>query len=559
MLLVSPERLANPGFARRLPTLIAGAGLIVIDEAHCISDWGFDFRPDYQRLSKVLTSAPGTPVLATTATANARVTADVATQLGDATVVLRGGLARSSLRLSVVDGLGPLERYAWVDTALATLPGSGIIYVPTVAETERLAGYLDSRGHTVAAYSGQLDPAAREQVERRLRDNELKAVVATSALGMGYDKPDLGFCVHVGSPDSPVAYYQQVGRAGRAIDSADAVLLPAETDERIWEYFATAAVPDPRNVATGARRARRRGGEPMSVPALESATGLRRGRLESMLRVIAVDGAVERTQGGWIATGVPYVYDTEKWDGIRAVRKAEADIMRAYARGRGCLMEFLQQALDDPDPGPCGRCSVCTGELPAPGHELDPAAVEAVRMFLRGADTVLEPRKRWPAGAAGGRKGAIVGATTGRALTYADTPGWLNAITALNGPGRTAARRRGQGHGRGADPVAAVVERAAGRSRPHAVAPAPGAGARPRGTDRRDRQARARRRAHRERTAPTRRRAVRTTGRSAVRVARSCSGAAVASRRTGAARRRHLPHGMDDDGRGGTPPRGRRR
>ena len=142
VLLVSPERLANPGFARRLPTLIAGAGLIVIDEAHCISDWGFDFRPDYQRLSKVLTSAPGTPVLATTATANARVTADVATQLGDATVVLRGGLARSSLRLSVVDGLGPLERYAWVDTALATLPGSGIIYVPTVAETERLAGYL---------------------------------------------------------------------------------------------------------------------------------------------------------------------------------------------------------------------------------------------------------------------------------------------------------------------------------------------------------------------------------------------------------------------------------
>ena len=174
--------------------------------------------------------------------------------------------------------------------------------------------------------------------------------------------------------------------------------------------------------------------EPMSVPALESATGLRRGRLESMLRVIAVDGAVERTQGGWIATGVPYVYDTEKWDGIRAVRKAEADIMRAYARGRGCLMEFLQQALDDPDPGPCGRCSVCTGELPAPGRELDPATVEAVRMCLRGADTVLEPRKRWPAGAAGGRKGAIVGATTGRALTYADTPGWLNAITALNGP-----------------------------------------------------------------------------------------------------------------------------
>jgi ATP-dependent DNA helicase RecQ len=433
VLLVSPERLANPGFARTVGTLVAGAGLIVIDEAHCISDWGFDFRPDYQRLSRLLTSARGTPVLATTATANARVTADVATQLGDATVVLRGGLARSSLRLSVVGGLGPLERYAWVDTALATLPGSGIVYVPTVAETERLSGYLRSRGHAVAAYSGQLDPPAREHVEQQLRDNELKAVVATSALGMGYDKPDLGFCVHVGSPDSPVAYYQQVGRAGRAIDSAEAVLLPAETDERIWEYFATAAVPDPVNVGP-VLDALGDASEPMSVPALETATGLRRGRLESMLRVIAVDGAVERTQGGWIATGVPYVYDTEKWDAIRAVREAEADLMRAYAGGRGCLMEFLQQALDDPDPGPCGQCSVCTGELPVPGREIDPATVEAVRMWLRGADTVLEPRKRWPAGAAGGRKGAIVGATTGRALTYADTPGWLNAITALSGP-----------------------------------------------------------------------------------------------------------------------------
>ena len=430
VLLVSPERLANPGFARRVGPLVAGAGLVVIDEAHCISDWGFDFRPDYQRLSRVLTGAPGTPVLATTATANARVTDDVAAQLGDATVVLRGGLARTSLRLSVVGGLGPLERYAWVDTALATLQGSGIVYVPTVAETERLGGYLRSRGHAVASYSGQLDNAAREQVEQALRDNELEAVVATSALGMGYDKPDLGFCVHVGSPDSPVAYYQQVGRAGRAIASAEAVLLPAETDERIWEYFATAAIPIPENVDT-VLEALTAAGEPMSVPALETVTGLRRGRLDSLLRVIAVDGAVERTEGGWVATGTPYVFDTEKWAAIRAVRAAEAGLMRAYAGGRGCLMEFLQQALDDPDPGPCGRCSVCTGELPAPGRDVDPATVAAVRMFLRSVDTVLQPRKRWPSGLAGGRKGVIVGATDGRALTYADTPGWPGAVAAI--------------------------------------------------------------------------------------------------------------------------------
>ncbi len=434
VLLVSPERLANPGFARRVGPLVAGAGLVVIDEAHCISDWGFDFRPDYQRLSKVLTAVPGTPVLATTATANARVTADVAAQLGDATVVLRGGLARTSLRLSVIDGLSTLERYAWVDTALGTLPGSGIVYVPTVAETDRLAGWLASRGHAVAAYSGRLDTTVREQVEARLRTNELKAVVATSALGMGYDKPDLGFCVHLGSPDSPVAYYQQVGRAGRAIEHAEAVLLPAaESDERIWEYFATAAIPEERHVAP-VLDALTHEGAPMSVPALEALTGIRRGRLEALLKVVAVDGAVERTTGGWIATGVPYAFDAEKWAAIRAVRTAEADLMRTYAAGRGCLMEFLQQALDDPDPGPCGRCSVCTGELPAPGRTVDAAVVEDVRAHLRGADTVLEPRKRWPAGLADGRTGVIVGATHGRALTYADTPGWLDAVHALDAP-----------------------------------------------------------------------------------------------------------------------------
>ena len=435
VLLVSPERLANPGFARRVGPLVAGAGLVVIDEAHCISDWGFDFRPDYQRLSRVLTGAPGVPVLATTATANARVTADVAEQLGAATVVLRGGLARSSLRLSVVPGLGPLERYAWVDEALAYLPGSGIIYVPTVAETQRLAGFLSERGHTVAAYSGQLDADERARVEDALRANTLKAVVATSALGMGYDKPDLGFCVHVGSPDSPVAYYQQIGRAGRAIDNAEAVLLPAESDERIWEYFATASMPDPEQVR---RVLDVLGdvGEPVSVPALESATGIRRGRLEALLRVVAVDDAVERTSGGWVATGTPYVFDAAKWAEIRAVRTAEADLMRAYAGGRGCLMEFLQRALDDPDPGPCGRCSVCTGVLPPPGHTIDPAAVHAAQVHLRGADTVIEPRKRWPNGLADGPKGVIRGAAEGRALTFADTPGWSAAVAVLNGPDR---------------------------------------------------------------------------------------------------------------------------
>ncbi len=419
VLLISPERLSNPSFAAQLPDLLSSCGMLVIDEAHCVSDWGFDFRPDYQRLTRTLLAlAPGTPVLATTATANERVTIDVASQLGEDTVTLRGSLARASLRLAVVPQLTPLERYAWVADALRELLGSGIVYVLTVAETERVTAFLQDQGLDVAAYSGQTQN--REELEDRLRDNQVKALVATSALGMGYDKPDLAFCIHLGSPASPVAYYQQVGRAGRALDDALAVLVPAEGDERIWEYFATAGIPEEAQVE---RILDAIGDEPQSLPAVETATGIRRGRLEGMLKILAIDDAVRRTSGGWVATGKPWYFDERKWADLRAVRAAEADLMRAYAHGRGCLMQFLQQALDDPDPQPCGRCSVCTGVLPAPGAQPSTEAVEAARRFFRGQDVIVEPRKIW-ASSLPNRKGKIGFLVPGRALAFADDPAW---------------------------------------------------------------------------------------------------------------------------------------
>ena len=425
VLLISPERLANPAFAATLPDLLASVGLLVIDEAHCVSDWGFDFRPDYQRLTRsMLSLSPGTPVLATTATANERVTVDVAAQLGEDTVTLRGSLARASLRLAVVPQMSVLERYAWVADALRTLPGSGIVYVLTVAETQRVAAFLTEQGLDVAPYSGQ--SADREGLEDRLRDNQIKALVATSALGMGYDKPDLAFCIHLGSPASPVAYYQQVGRAGRALDDAVAVLVPAESDERIWDYFAGAGIPDEGQVE---RVLDVLGEEPQSLPAVESATGLRRGRLETLLKILAVDDAVERRGGGWVATGRPWFFDAGKWSALRQVRAAEADLMRAYAHGRGCLMRFLQQALDDPDPQPCGRCSVCTGQLPTAGAPA-PDTVAAARRFFRGQDVVVEPRKLWPGGLPG-RKGRIGFLQPGRALAFADDPAWNEELAAL--------------------------------------------------------------------------------------------------------------------------------
>jgi ATP-dependent DNA helicase RecQ len=438
VLLVSPERLGNPRFAARLGALLARVGLIVIDEAHCISDWGFDFRPDYQRLARALLSTPTASVLATTATANERVTQDIGAQLsggakagsgshhGASTVTFRGTLARTSLTLSVVPGLSPLQRYAWIADALEQLPGSGIVYVLTVAEAERLTAFLRSCGHAVDAYSGQTDAETRLKVEDRLRHNQVKAVVATSALGMGYDKPDLGFCVHVGSPSTPVAYYQQVGRAGRAVAHAEGVLLPSDADERIWDYFATASIPD---AATAAKVLRSLGTDGRSLPEIEADTGVRRGRLEALLKILAVEGVVEKDGSAWQATGVPYVHDTAKWTALAQVRQQEAGIMRQYAHGQGCLMAYLQTALDDPSPAPCGRCSVCTGHLPFPGLAPSHDKLIAARDFLRGMDVDIEPRKRWPSGV--GRKGNIQGFDAGRAVAFADDPGWVAELQAL--------------------------------------------------------------------------------------------------------------------------------
>ena len=437
VLLVSPERLANPGFGRRVLDELAGRlGLLVIDEAHAVSDWGHDFRPDYRRVADVLqTLNPQTPVLATTATANARVTADVAAQLGQATLVLRGPLARASLQLTVVDMLSPIERFAWVVDHLPLLQGSGIVYTLTVADAQRLAAtiqFVHGDSCKVAAYTGALESSERERLEDALRGNRLKALIATSALGMGYDKPDLGFVVHVGSPPSPVSYYQQVGRAGRGIDHALVALLPSEADAGIWDYFATATIPERAQVERLlAGLSAYTDDHPASVPALEAETGLRRGRVELMLKQLAVDGAVERVEGGWRATGTAWTYDQEHYDSIIAIRGREAEIMRAYTRGQRCLMQLLQESLDDSSAEPCGRCSVCIGQLPAPLRARpEVGSVEAVTARLRGEVTVLEPRKMWPGGAFGtrGRIPAGLMAQAGRAIIYADAPEWRDLV-----------------------------------------------------------------------------------------------------------------------------------
>jgi ATP-dependent DNA helicase RecQ len=446
VLLVSPERLNNPGFRDQvLPKLTAAAGMLVVDEAHCISDWGHDFRPDYRRLRTLLDELPdGVPVLATTATANARVTRDVAEQLGAGrepeTLVLRGPLDRGSLRLAVVRLPAPQQRLGWLAERLGELPGSGIIYTLTVAAAHETAAFLRDRGHDVAAYTGKDDNSERAGAEDALLGNKLKALVATSALGMGFDKPDLGFVVHLGAPQSPVAYYQQIGRAGRGVDRAEVILLPGREDADIWAYFGSLAFP-PEPAVRAALAALDQAGRPLSTAALEARVDLSRGRLEMMLKVLDVDGAVRRVSGGWAATGRPWAYDRDRYARVAAERSREQQAMLGYIATGGCRMEYLRRELDDPAAAACGRCDNCTGRhWPA---EVSAAAAAAARERLLRPGVEVTPRKMWPSGMTelgidvAGKIPAGVSAEPGRALGRPTDLGWgprLRALLAADAP-----------------------------------------------------------------------------------------------------------------------------
>ncbi|RRD29420.1 DEAD/DEAH box helicase [Actinomyces bowdenii] len=477
VLLVSPERLNNPDFrVQVLPHLTAGAGLVVIDEAHCISDWGHDFRPDYRRIRTLLAGLPqGIPVLATTATANDRVTADVAEQLGlhshegpagaaagapggparDGVLVLRGSLQRDSLHLGVLALPDSAARLAWLSAYLHAVTGSGIIYCLTVAAVGEVSEHLRGQGLEVAAYTGRTEPAERERLEAGLKANRVKAIVATSALGMGFDKPDLAFVVHLGAPSSPVSYYQQVGRAGRAVSRAEVVLLPGAEDRAIWEWFGSQAFPAQEEVdevlaALEARRLEEAG--PLSTALLETTTSLRRSRLELLLKVLDVDGAVQRVRGGWQATGRPWVYDQPRYERLAAARAQEQRSMLAYEALGGpgatgarqdCRMAFLRRALNDPELEPgwrCGACDLCGGLILPQAPEA--AQVEATRRGLERPGVELVARRQWPAGMAqlglpglSGRIPAERRAATGLAVGRLDGVGIAAALRALLEPG----------------------------------------------------------------------------------------------------------------------------
>jgi ATP-dependent DNA helicase RecQ len=456
VLLISPERLANEGFTSRvLPAIERTIGLLVIDEAHCISDWGHDFRPDYQRISRLLPLlGPAVPILATTATANDRVIDDVAAQLGEHVAVIRGPLARDTLRLDAIPLADQAERLAWLAQNIPRLPGSGIVYCLTVADTERVARWLQTQGIDARAYNGPMAQADREALEDALIANEMKALVATVALGMGFDKPDLGFVVHYQRPGSAIAYYQQVGRAGRAVERAYGILLSGREDDEIADYFLRTAFPPADRMRE--LLAALDGVESASIGRFQRAVNLTRGQLDQALKQLELDGALTKTGGRWSRTAEPWAPDEERIARVTATRRAELEQMQAYVTTDGCRMAYLTGLLDDPATGPCGRCANDVGK--GMSHAVDPDRVRAAIDYLRRSLRPIEPRKRWVEGAAG--VGADAGGGAGSTvIAEPNEPGIALCVAGDAGWGREIVRARG-GVGRFPDGLVVAATRA---------------------------------------------------------------------------------------------------
>ncbi|HEX7848353.1 MAG TPA: RecQ family ATP-dependent DNA helicase [Sphingomonas sp.] len=396
ILLISPERLANERFRTQvLAGIAARISLLVIDEAHCISDWGHDFRPHYRLLERIVRTLPANVrLLATTATANNRVMDDLTTVLGPNLGVSRGDLNRNSLSLQTIRLPSQAERLAWLAGQLATLQGHGIIYTLTVRDANQVASWLQTRGFAVAAYTGETGDR-REALEQALLDNQVKALVATTALGMGYDKPDLAFVIHYQMPGSVVAYYQQVGRAGRALDAAYGVLLSGQEEDDITDWFIRSAFPTQQEVADVLGALEQEAGG-LSVPELLTRVNLSKGRVDKTIALLSLESPAPIAKQGtkWQLTAATLADSFwERAARLTALRRDEQQQMQAYVGlAFGQHMGFLIDALDG-DPS-----LVTEPALPALSTEVDQGLIREAIAFLRRTNLPIEPRKQWPIG-----------------------------------------------------------------------------------------------------------------------------------------------------------------
>ncbi|HEX41302.1 MAG TPA: RecQ family ATP-dependent DNA helicase [Phycisphaerales bacterium] len=395
ILLISPERLANEQFRSEVLAGIARRlALLVIDEAHCISDWGHDFRPHYRLLERIVRTLPvNVRLLATTATANDRVMDDLQKVLGPELHVSRGDLNRPSLVLQTMRLPSQAQRLAWIAAQVPALAGHGIIYTLTVRDAVQVADWLKSRGLNVEPYTGETGDS-RPMLEQALLDNRVKALVATTALGMGFDKPDLAFVIHYQAPGSVVAYYQQVGRAGRALDAAYGILLSGEEDIDITDYFIDTAFPTESEVSD-VLDALETVPEGLSIPELMARINLSRGRIQKTIDLLSLESPspIARQESKWQLTASDL--SPAFWERARRLtdlRRFEQRQMQDYVNLRCGHMEFLVRALDG-DPGP-----IRPPALPPLPTTADPVLVREAVAFLRRTSLPIQPRRQWPAG-----------------------------------------------------------------------------------------------------------------------------------------------------------------
>lgn len=406
LLLISPERLANDSFVKDVLLPIGNrVSLLVVDESHCISDWGHDFRPDYRRLTNVLKQMPSNmPVLGTTATANNRVINDVASQLGNINIQ-RGSLARDSLALQTISMPDQASRLAWLAQHLPDIPGTGIIYTLTTRDADQVAQWLRSHNIKTEAYHSRIEERTesgskdrRQKLESLLLNNEIKALVSTTALGMGFDKPDLAFVIHFQAPGSVVAYYQQVGRAGRAIDKAFGILLSGTEDKIIHEYFRRTAFPSEKNVNEVLKALSESDG--LSIREIEENVNLSYGQIEKVLKLLSVENPspVFLDSGSWRRTPVNYKQDTEKIERLTHQRELEWKEVQQYMDTSDCYMAYLSRSLDDNFSKPCGKYSNCIKQ-PLIAEDFDKELVKGANLFLGNLELELQCKKQAAKGA----------------------------------------------------------------------------------------------------------------------------------------------------------------
>jgi ATP-dependent DNA helicase RecQ len=456
LVLISPERLGNEHFQRDVwASLQSRVGLLVVDEVHCISDWGHDFRPDYRRIMPLLAALGETPVLGTTATANDRVVQDVAEILGRNVQVLRGPLTRSSLSLFADR---TIRSAAWRLTHLAHLlqrmEGSGIIYCLTTRDCARVSDWLNTQGFATKPYFSGIEETtgfSRPELETELLENRVKALVASVALGMGFDKPDLGFVIHYQIPNSIVSYYQQIGRAGRAIDRAWVYLMRGPEDADIHEYFMTSAFPRVEDVRALLDVLTADG--PQRYTDLLRAINVKRSTLDKILLHLELEGIAGEDDKGKIARTGGHLPDFARWERVTAQRRAELADMERYAAHEGCLMQYLAAALNDAQaPGPCGQCMNCRRWADAfqPTPE---ALAEAERFLMAGQSIPIEPRTKWMGKVPFAAKATLAHANQpGLALAYDGDEGWGQLV-------RSGKREQGAFDDALVEAAAALIER----------------------------------------------------------------------------------------------------